>query len=369
MSTTESGSRTTGSGSEPVRPPDDETYTGSWADWITGRSGPVPANQAPAEGDYYDDFDEDDYDDGYEEDEYQPRHAAEVDEERPEPGRSRSWATDTPYQAPAAQPAEVPRTRTAHDSVRAQAAYDSLRDRATSDFAPTEDRRSSSFGFPAERRPLKRPPRPARSVPRFRLPASGPRGWAVPALGVLAAVVVTAAIVVQIAKVSEGDDPRAKAAATTSAPAPAASVPATTPATDQPAGGLPAGLCPNEAKGGTVRGNGPGSTKSGPDAILALQNRYYVDRSGKAVREMYAPDAPAPTVEQIQAGIDSIPVGTTYCVQIMPGPFDGQHIMVVTEQHPDATKRTWAPQLVITTRFGGATLISALVPMNEDTPK
>ncbi|MGW4248175.1 hypothetical protein, partial [Nocardia sp. NPDC004722] len=152
-------------------------------------------------------------------------------------------------------------------------------------------------------------------------------------------------------------------------PQAAASVTTAPPGTDQPAAGSPAGLCPNEAKGGNVRGNGPGSTKSGPDVILALQNRYYVDRNGKAVREMFAPDAAAPTAEQIQAGIDSIPVGTTYCVQIMPGPFDGQHVMVVSEQHPDATKRTWSPQLVITTKVGDATLISAIVPMNEDTPK
>lgn len=423
MSTTESGSRTTGPGAEPPTPASEGAYTGSWADWITGASGPPPREQqASARGhDVYNAYDEAELDDGYDEfyddetgdyeaTEYEARHRAEHSstDNRSAHGRPDVWtaddsgdarAGDGPSHARPSEPAQAPdsgpasrypaasthqpsphptpsshaaathRTRTAHDSPRAQAVYDSLRDRASSDFTPPRERGPSDFGFPAERRPLKRPPRPTRSGPRFRFPATGERGWAVPVLGAVAAIVVTAAIVVQIAKVGEGDDLRAKAAATTPAAAPVASAPATTAATDQPASGLPANLCPNETKGGTVRGNGPGSTRSGPEAILALQNRYYVDRSGKAVREMYAPDAPAPTVEQIQAGIDSIPVGTTYCVQIMPGPFDGQHIMVVSEQHPDATKRTWAPQLVMTTQFGGATLISALVPMNEDTPK
>ncbi|MGW4352832.1 hypothetical protein ACWELJ_12165 [Nocardia sp. NPDC004582] len=399
MSTTESGSRTTGPGAEPPTPATEGAYTGSWADWITGASGPPRDEHAVARGhdvhNAYDDYDtyDDELDDGYDEyyddeaadyvaTEYEARHRADHSSTdnrtatHPTPSSREASAHHTPLShgesalpTPSSRAAAAHRTRTAHDSPRAQAVYDSLRDRASSDFTPPRERAGSEWGFPEERRPLKRPPRPTRSGPRFRFPATGERGWAVPVLGVLAAIVVTAAIVVQIAKVGEGDDHRAKAAATTPAAAPVASAPATTAATDQPASGLPANLCPNETKGGTVRGNGPGSTRSGPEAILALQNRYYVDRSGKAVREMYAPDAPAPTIEQIQAGIDSIPVGTTYCVQIMPGPFDGQHVMVVTEQHPDATKRTWAPQLVITTQFGGATLISSLVPMNEDTPK
>ncbi|MGW4533122.1 hypothetical protein ACWEOI_19445 [Nocardia sp. NPDC004340] len=435
MSTTESGSRTTGPGAEPPTPATEGAYTGSWADWITGASGPPPRDEYAGSTRGHDVYNAyDDPDDGYDEfydetgdyeaAEYEARHRAEhsTTDNRSAHGRSDAWTADdaspagtgdgpsharvsepqtwenepaSRYRAahpatsaheptshpassahqpsshltPSSREAAAHRTRTAHDSPRAQAVYDSLQDRASSDFTPPRQRGSAEWGFPDERRPLKRAPHPTRSGPRFRFPTTGERGWAVPVLGALAAIVVTAAIVVQVAKVGQGDDQRAKAAATTPAAVPVASAPATTAASDQPASGLPANLCPNEAKGGTVRGNGPGSTRSGPEAILALQSRYYVDRSGKAVREMYAPDAPAPSIEQIQAGIDSIPVGTTYCVQIMPGPFDGQHIMVVTEQHPDATKRTWAPQLVMTTQFGGATLISALIPMNEDTPK
>ncbi|WP_405492886.1 hypothetical protein [Nocardia sp. NBC_00511] len=224
-------------------------------------------------------------------------------------------------------------------------------------------------GRAAPRRPLTTHHAPARrGFADFSL-GEGMRRWAVPLLGLLAVLAVTAAIAVQIAKVSSSTDAHAAPGVATPPPAQATAVPQPTQATDQQAAGTPADLCPNETRGDTVRGNGPGSTKTGPDVILALQNRYYVDRSGKSVREMFAPDASVPSVEQIQAGIDSIPRGTTYCVQIMPGPFDGQHIMVVTEQHPDASKHTWPPQLVMTTKVGDTTLVSAIVPMTSDTPK
>ncbi|MEC3914429.1 hypothetical protein [Nocardia sp. CDC160] len=260
-------------------------------------------------------------------------------------------------------------------SPRALSAYDVLRERASFDpggQSKRADRLDPPPGYPTERRPLKRAPKPTPARERLGLSLDlGGRQWVVPLLGLLAVLAVSAAIAVQIAKVTGDHTPSKPHVATPPVAAPQAPTATTAPTASgfaQPAAG-PADLCPNETKGSTVRGNGPGSTKSGPDVILALQNRYYVDRSGKSVREMFAPDAAAPTADQIQAGIDTIPVGTTYCVQIMPGPFDGQHIMVVTEHHPDATTRTWSPQLVITTKQGDATLISAIVPVNEDTPK
>ncbi|MVU77512.1 hypothetical protein GPX89_09665 [Nocardia sp. ET3-3] len=292
------------------------------------------------------------------------------------PRSSEDTARDPDSEDPSGRsPDDSARARQRYRSPRARTAYAELRARSSFDPAQAArgDRLDPPPGYPTARRPLKRAarPTPARERLGLSLDFSG-RQWVVPLLGLLAVLAVTAAIAVQIAKVTGDNTPSkpvvaAPHPATPSAIATGTASP-TASALAQPAAG-PADLCPNEAKGGNVRGNGPGSTKSGPDVILALQNRYYVDRSGKAVREMFAPDAAAPTVEQIQAGIDSIPVGTTYCVQIMPGPFDGQHVMVVSEQHPDASKRTWSPQLVITTKVGDATLISAIVPMNEDTPK
>ncbi|MRH92906.1 hypothetical protein GFY24_36750 [Nocardia sp. SYP-A9097] len=198
---------------------------------------------------------------------------------------------------------------------------------------------------------------PLRSKPR-----KGPYpAWAVPLLGVLAVLAVVAAVAVQIAKMSPEDKsgpmPTVVASAPPSSAAPSSAAPA---AEANPA------LCPNEMSGTSIRGNGPGSTHTGPDAILALQNRYYVERNGQRVHEMFAPDATAPSVADIQAGIDSIPVGTIYCVQIMPGPFAGQHIMVVTETHPDSSRRVWPPQLVLTSTTGDRTLVSSIVPLQSE---
>ncbi|MTE13769.1 hypothetical protein [Nocardia aurantiaca] len=350
---TESGSRTTASESEPLAPAHEGTdaYTGRWSDWISGAAGPGRTGGREHHGTAgagYDDKYREGYDDRYREG-YDDRYREGYDDEY------EAGEFDDEYDEFDDEDEYPGRARTEQATPRA--AYDAAW-RSVNDHGPGS----------TVRRPLKRT-RPSSTRPRFGLSAErGGRQWAVPLLGLLAVLAVTAAVAVQIAKVTGGHPPAKPHVATPQA-APAATAPASPSTTDQPAAGLPANLCPNEAKGGNVRGNGPGSTKTGPDAILALQSRYYVDRSGKAVREMFAPDAPAPSIEQIQAGIDSIPVGTTYCVQIMPGPFDGQHIMVVTEQHPDATKRTWSPQLVITTRIGDATLISAIVPMNEDTPK
>ncbi|WP_067813586.1 hypothetical protein [Nocardia inohanensis] len=205
-------------------------------------------------------------------------------------------------------------------------------------------------------------PAPARRVGVHRRSEPG-RAWMVPVLGILGVLAVVAAIAVQVSKIT-GSQEHPTAVATVPAV-----VSATTTTTSAEPAAAAAGSCASEVSGGHVRGNGPGSTRSGPEVILALQNRYYVDRSGAKVREMYAPDAAAPSVAQIQAGIDSIPAGTTYCVQIVPGPFDGQHVMVVNETHPDSTKKTWPPQLVLTVTSGDRTLISAIVPLEDNTPR
>lgn len=190
----------------------------------------------------------------------------------------------------------------------------------------------------------------------------GPRStqqWMVPLLGVLAVLAITAAVAVQFAKATEPDTTAQQGMPTVPA--------ASTTTTVQPVAAASPDLCPNETIGTNVRGNGPGSTRSSTDVILAVQNRYYVERNGQRVREMFVPDSPTtPTAEAVQAGIDSIPAGTTYCVQIMPGPFVGQHIMVVTETHLDKTHRIWPAQLVITTAIGDRTLVSAVVPMPDD---
>ncbi|QLY29309.1 hypothetical protein [Nocardia huaxiensis] len=186
------------------------------------------------------------------------------------------------------------------------------------------------------------------------------RTWIAPLLGVLAVLAVVAAIAVQVGKMSSSGEPDGP---------PAVALPTAETSGAQPAADT-TGTCPSEINGEHVRGNGTGSHRSGAEVILAVQSRYYRDRSGQQVFEMFAPDAAAPTAAQIQAGIDTIPAGTTHCVQIMPGPFTGQHIMVVTETHPDGTRRTWPPQLVLTTLVGDKWFVASIVPLEEDkTPR
>ncbi|MDJ0490288.1 hypothetical protein QNA24_28325 [Rhodococcus qingshengii] len=62
----------------------------------------------------------------------------------------------------------------------------------------------------------------------------------------------------------------------------------------------------------------PGDQKSGPGVIAAFEHAYYVTRSGTAVRALTTPDTSLPTTEKIQAGIDTVPTGTTHCVRITP---------------------------------------------------
>ncbi|QIS04507.1 hypothetical protein F5X71_21165 [Nocardia brasiliensis] len=109
-----------------------------------------------------------------------------------------------------------------------------------------------------------------------------------------------------------------------------------------------------------VRGNGSGSTASGPDVILAFQYAYYVARSGADARAVTAPDAAVPPVEVISAGIRSVPAGTQHCVMITPMA-DGRFDVVITEVRPDAAVRTYR-QFVTVTTGAGAVSIAKIAP-------
>ncbi|GGG01427.1 hypothetical protein GCM10007304_14260 [Rhodococcoides trifolii] len=83
-----------------------------------------------------------------------------------------------------------------------------------------------------------------------------------------------------------------------------------------------------------VQDSGPGSTSSGPDAILGFQYAYYVLRSGVAARQYVSPDSSGLVPSTIQAGIDSaVPVGTTHCVRVTPVSATSFSV-VVTEHRP-----------------------------------
>ncbi|MFF0490249.1 hypothetical protein ACWDSJ_37405 [Nocardia sp. NPDC003482] len=107
-----------------------------------------------------------------------------------------------------------------------------------------------------------------------------------------------------------------------------------------------------------VRGNGVGSTASGPDAILAFQHAYYVARSGALARTVTTPDAWVSPPQVIDLGIATIPAGTHHCVEITPVP-DGRFDVRVTESRPDQTSRVYR-QIVTTTTQSDVTLITRI---------
>ncbi|MDF2468117.1 hypothetical protein [Rhodococcus erythropolis] len=78
----------------------------------------------------------------------------------------------------------------------------------------------------------------------------------------------------------------------------------------------------------------PGDQKSGPGVITAFEHAYYVTRSGTAVRELTTPDTSLSAKEKIQAGIDTVPTGTTHCVRITPIS-TGIYSVALTEIRPD----------------------------------
>ncbi len=167
-------------------------------------------------------------------------------------------------------------------------------------------------------------------------------------LGVAGVAALGTAAYVQFAVVGAGES-------STAANPPTSRAPEVPPAADP--------NCPAERIGNTVQGNGPGGTGSGTDAIFGFQHAYYVTRSGEQTRTVVAPDAAVPPAADIQHGIDTIPAGTTHCIQITPGAFVGQYTVVVTEHRPGSAPLGYNPQLVTTMRIGDRTLITGIGPM------
>ena len=189
-------------------------------------------------------------------------------------------------------------------------------------------------------------PAPARTT------SSPGRNRLLPALlGVAGVAALRTAAYVQFAVVGAGEP----------ASAPRAANPPASPAQDVPPAADP--NCPAERTGNTVQGNGPGGTGSGTDAIFGFQHAYYATRSGEQARTVVVPDAAVPSAADIQHGIDTIPAGTTHCIQITPGAFVGQYTVVVTEHRPGSAPLGYNPQLVTTMRIGDRTLITGIGPM------
>jgi hypothetical protein len=121
--------------------------------------------------------------------------------------------------------------------------------------------------------------------------------------------------------------------------------------------------CPQERAPEQVSGTGPGSTVDGPDAILAFHHGYYALRSASAARAVVTTDSQVPSAADIQAGIDSLPADTRYCVHVTPDPDTtaGQQRWRVelAQQYPGAPETSYR-QSVTSRTESGRTLITAI---------
>jgi hypothetical protein len=102
----------------------------------------------------------------------------------------------------------------------------------------------------------------------------------------------------------------------------------------------------------------PGDQKSGPGVIAAFEHAYYVTRSGTAVRTLTTPDTSLPAKEKIQAGIDTVPIGTTHCVRIT-AIAAGIYSVALTEMRPDQTPGQFS-QTITTKDINGRWFVDSI---------
>ncbi|MFQ6328013.1 hypothetical protein ACLMAL_17995 [Nocardia sp. CWNU-33] len=204
-----------------------------------------------------------------------------------------------------------------------------------------------------------------RHPPRRQEQTGGSRLLAV--LIVFGIVVAISAVVLIAVKSSGKHQPSVAATSPVSKATSASSAVTRTSATAVPGDRSPAFATPGCEQRRTpdvVSGTDPGGTSDGPSAILAFERAYYVQRSGSAARAVVADDAAVPPAEQIQRGINQIPVGTLYCVLITrtaTGVGDGQSHWEVqlTQQNPGQQPQTFT-QIITTRTAANRTLITAI---------
>jgi hypothetical protein len=192
-----------------------------------------------------------------------------------------------------------------------------------------------------EASPRRRPPRSRLRVRRVHLLVMSA---AAAVLGVLAGV----------GSCGSADDSQAPAARVATTPASAAAPTATAAGSTSTA----ETECPTRIQGDTVISADRGGTSSGPEAILAFETGYYIDRSAAKARAVTTPDAALPAAEVIQSGIDSVPRGTTHCVRITPAGPDTWAVEL-TERRPGAAPAVY-PQTITTTNRDGHVLITGI---------
>ncbi|MFE3195406.1 hypothetical protein ACFXHA_40835 [Nocardia sp. NPDC059240] len=107
-----------------------------------------------------------------------------------------------------------------------------------------------------------------------------------------------------------------------------------------------------------VTGQGPWRASDGAQAISVFEAAYYLARSGARARDVVAASAAIPDAETIQAGIDTVPLGTTYCARIMALTV-GLYAVEVHETRPGEPESVWRQQISTSPPDAGA-LITAI---------
>ncbi len=101
-----------------------------------------------------------------------------------------------------------------------------------------------------------------------------------------------------------------------------------------------------------------GDQKTGAGVIAAFEHAYYITRSADAVRALATPDTSLPLAEKIQAGIDSVPVGTTHCVRIT-AITAGVYSVVLAEMRPGIAPAQY-PQTITTKDIDGRWFVDSI---------
>ncbi|MVU77114.1 hypothetical protein GPX89_07615 [Nocardia sp. ET3-3] len=101
--------------------------------------------------------------------------------------------------------------------------------------------------------------------------------------------------------------------------------------------------------------------RDGGQAIAVFEAAYYRDRDGGRARALVAESAAVADAPAIQAGIDSIPVGTTYCARIRRLDL-GLYGVEIHEVRPGEPESIWRQQIATSDR-DGHTLITAITQL------
>lgn len=101
--------------------------------------------------------------------------------------------------------------------------------------------------------------------------------------------------------------------------------------------------------------------RSGEQAIAVFEAAYYRARDGMRAREVVAAAAAIPDARGIQVGIDSVPIGTTYCARIRMLR-DDLYAVEIGESRPGEPESVWRQQ-ISTSDTGGQALITAITQL------